>query len=311
MAKFVSDRHLAYVNAFVGITLGLYDIETGTKLYETKLRGRFFHGFAISPDRVLLATLIDGRGIVVWAAKNGSVIAELAFPAAAGDVAFSPDGKLLVGTSLLDRTLTVWCTETWEELVTVVLPANPDAVAFSPDGKLIATGVWDAFMVVDAKRWDILRVVTMKARSQRVGPLVFSPDSQALIVGCEDGAIRVYRWREDVLETLPVRHEGEVTSLAFSSDGHLLVSGGADAAVLIWEWPTRRVLCRLDLWETLGLEGVIPEEQKRMERFAARVYAISFSPDDRKLATVGVHVPDRGCVHIWLLPSWLKERGSS
>lgn len=309
MVRFVDDRRLAFVNAFIGVTAGMYDIETGTKLYETKFRGRTFHGLALSPDRERLATLIDGRGIVVWEARTGSLVVEIPFPAAAGDVAFSPDGKLLVGTSLLDRMLKVWCTQTWEERATVALPANPDAVAFSPDGKLIATGVWDAFMIVDAERWDVVRVVTLPARDHWIGLLVFSPDAEALVVGYADGAVRVYRWRENILDVLAVGHKGQVLGLAFSPDGRFLASGGADATVLIWEWPKGTLLYRLDLWDVFELERRIPEEQKPFARFAARVYWINFSPSGLRLATVGVNVPDRGCVHIWQLPSLLKGHG--
>ena len=64
-------------------------------------------------------------------------------------------------------------------------------------------------------------------------------------------------------------HKGYVHSVAFSPDGKLLATADTDGTALLWELPDLAVRARL---ETPGLEG---------RRY---YYALSFSPDGRRLA---------------------------
>lgn len=304
VVTFVDADHLVYLSFFVRVTYGVYEIKTATVVYEKTFPGRYFHGLTLSPDKTLLATLVDGRGIFVWEAKTGPIMAELPFPALAGDVAFSPDGRLLFSTDLLGRKLSVWSTEDWKALFTILLPHSPDAISVSPDGSYIATGAFETAMVVNTSHWQVEKV---RSFASQVSVFAFSPRDPTLFVGMRDGTIAVWDLFTDTVDFLPVKHGGEVMCFALSPDRRFLASGGADATVILWDWSSRTPLYKLDLWQELGLEELIPEEEKPFARFAARVYSVAFSPDGKLLATSGVDLPGRGSVQIWSLEDVLRE----
>jgi WD40 repeat protein len=60
------------------------------------------------------------------------------------DVAFSPDGALLVSGSAHDFAVKLWDVESGRELRTFRHDDELMAVAFSPDGALLASGGYDS-----------------------------------------------------------------------------------------------------------------------------------------------------------------------
>ena len=95
------------------------------------------------------------------------------------DLAFSPDGKLLV-TGSKDRSVKVWDLENGHELLTYMgHGASVRAVAFSPDGKRVASaGAESAIHLWDPKTGKQEKVI--KAEGSYVTDLVFSREGKYL-----------------------------------------------------------------------------------------------------------------------------------
>lgn len=103
-----------------------------------------FLSVAINFDSTLLASGDSNNKVLLWDIADPSSAALIAtlddHTNAVSDVAFSPDGSLLVSSSL-DGTLRLWNVETQEQLAVLTGTEGVEvrSVAFSPDGTLIAS----------------------------------------------------------------------------------------------------------------------------------------------------------------------------
>ena len=145
-----------------------------------------------SPDGQFLAAGKghEGPGIVtVWNVQTRQVIATLE-----GDsnrvrtLAFSPDNSILASSGR-DRQLKLWDVSTWELLGEIPNTGHYD-IAFSPDGKMIA-GTNNG----DVSLWwveDGARVAHLPVPTDRIHSVDFSHDENFLVVGAEDGIVRIW-----------------------------------------------------------------------------------------------------------------------
>ena len=177
---------------------------TGAERAEVMVRMTFGpnHGIAFSPDGALLA-VCSAHHVEIIDARDGRVLRLIRGHAGTvADVAFSPDGTVIV-TGSYDGTARTWEVATGRPLVTF---AGHDgavyAVAFSPDGTRIATASRDE----TARVWDAASgaaLVTITGHFEGAQDVAFSPDGTRLAtvstlsasgLGCRDGpAGRVVR----------------------------------------------------------------------------------------------------------------------
>jgi WD40 repeat protein len=154
---------------------------TGTEQAEVMVRMKFGpnHGITFSPDGALLA-VCSAHHVEVIDARSGRVLRLIRGHAGTvADVAFSPDGTVIV-TGSYDGTARTWEVATGQPLVTF---AGHDSavygVAFSPDGTRIATASRDE----TARVWDAVSgaaVVTMTGLYEGAQDVAFSPDGTRL-----------------------------------------------------------------------------------------------------------------------------------
>lgn len=214
------------------------------------------------------------------------------------DIAFSPDGELLVSASD-DKTVRVW---DWRAGVTLrtlrhqIGDGNEGkvfAVAVSPDGGTIATGgyfgpgIGDAPPYGDIRLFDLktgrIRAV-LKGLEQAVLDIAFSPDGAFLAAGGDDGFVQV--WRRDAAQDTGWALHGtldadswRVREVAFALGGKRLAVATADNGARLFDMED-------------GSEIEMPEAEALRD---AQLSAMAVSPDGETFATGD----DSGEIHLW------------
>ncbi len=200
-----------------------------------------------SPDGKLLASgscaahessLCSEGEILLWDVENHSPFGEpiRGHTSWVGDVAFSPDGRMLAsgsgdGTILLREVQQGQFTEpilsfgSASEIIT--------SLEFSPDGKILVSGGTDDRL----KLWDISNGQPVRefiGHGDDIYAVTFSPDGKLLASGSLDGSIILWDTEKaTAIDTLR-GHSGIVTSLTFSHDGKYVASASADSKVILW-----------------------------------------------------------------------------
>ena len=215
-------------------------------------------------------------------------------------VAFAPDGtRIATGTGPWfqvgeDRTgeLVVRDIRTGAEVfATRGLVGAVQAVAYSPDGRTIAAahgfagkGEGSVLMLLDA---DTGKPIWQEAETgTQILSLDFAPDGRTIATGCgrfnDSSSIGYARLRDaktgDALGATISGAPGGVLGVAFAPDGRQLALASREVA---------------DLWDVSGPEPTIAHRLRGHVNF---VYAVTFSPDGRRLGDrrLGQDHPDLG-----------------
>ncbi len=180
-----------------------------------------------SPD-VIAVGLRDGQlRLVNW--RDGTILHEwMAHQKEVLDLAFSPDGAVLVSSSA-DETVHISDAHSGELLHTIAGHASRiPAVAFSPDGTLLATGGHDwRINLWETTSWS--QVASMEGHTQGIYTLSFSNDGRRLLSCSSDGSSILWdmETHRDVLTIL-----GRVGALRPGSRD--LATGMPDGTTYIW-----------------------------------------------------------------------------
>jgi WD40 repeat protein/energy-coupling factor transporter ATP-binding protein EcfA2 len=258
----------------------------------------FVHAVAFSPDGHTVATSRDDRKVILWEVSDRAhpvSLASLSGPAGqpssgrgAPDVAFSPDGRILVTGGEVPNTPTVTGMAILWDLRDRARPSRLATlggdisavvgVAYSPDGRTLATAtiesgaaiVWDVHDRVHPAYLSTFSTVPISIQA-----VTFSPDGKTVVTSRDDSTAMLWdvsdRYRPTHLATLR-GHTDWVNSAAFSPDGRILVTGSDDRTAILWDVGDRAHPTRLT---TLG-------------GHSAQVEAVAFSPDGHTLATASL-----------------------
>jgi WD40 repeat protein/serine/threonine protein kinase len=207
----------------------VWDAQTGRELLALPASSGYVGGLAFSSDGKRLASAsglpwgTTSDSVKVWDAQTGQEL--LTLKGTLGDVAFSPDGKLLSNGEK------VWDAQSGQELFP--LEGGAPGVAISPDGKRLATGSWERGLRI----WDLQTgqpIRTLQGHTSYVSGVAFSPDGRRLASTSGDKTVKVWD-TETGQELLTLGGgQGPIDRVRFSPDGNHLAAATAGGTVTIW-----------------------------------------------------------------------------
>lgn len=193
---------------------------------------RVFGAYPFHTDGDLLALSFAADGSL-WSVEEPGVLRR-----------WDLDGRRQLGWHRLEGPATLW--------------------AFGPGARHLASAsddlsVWEVAAGDLAASWRQPCWVTAVA---------FSPDENLLAAGYDDGAVRLWAWRDQRLVREIRGHKRAVSALAFDRDGGRLASAGEDKNIYLWEMKKGNKIGAL-----VGHTDRIP--------------AVAWHPDGRRLYSAG------------------------
>ena len=268
-------------------TIKVWDRDTG--LERATLNGHTdgIHCLMFAPDGKTLVSSSEDRSIRVWDVGSGKQWPRVpgqqhSFTAMTGPVNYfvvAPDGKKLLTfesrEEIASTLLSAFELATGTELFAV----NDRAVysmAFSADGKWAATGALDGSVrVFDLEKKGALLPGGhwfLYEKGVAMGDLALTPDGSKLLAGSAAGEVKICLVaKRETLKTIKA-HSGEVRICQVSTDGKRFVTVGTDDVIKLWDLASGT---ELRSWNMRG-----PGQEG-----GAFVKSLTFSPDDRQLAT--------------------------
>jgi WD40 repeat protein len=199
--------------------------------------------FAFSPDGTTLAAgtggyMTSGGWTELWNIDQQVIEDYLGGGGSMLDLAYSPDGALLVTASALSG---VWLWNTAMNRVRYVLMEYGDAVggvAFSPDGSRVAAGlVYGEIHVWDTTTGELVTV--LEGPTEYMGRITFSPDGSLLAAGSSDGLIQLWDVQAGSLLASLDGQTSWVSDVAFAPvtpSGEMLLASSSwtDSTIRLW-----------------------------------------------------------------------------
>jgi WD40 repeat protein/uncharacterized caspase-like protein len=266
------------------IEIKFWDVTTGQEIRTLTIRGIGLNALIFSPDGRLLASSVGtGEPVKLLEVATGRELHTLgnrSFQIRSGSVAFSADGRWLTSEHMFS-------VKRWEIATGRVsnLPNYSSTRVFSPDGRFMASASGGTVNISELTTREESRVITNYAGE--ISPMAFSPDGRLIASGSKDKTVKLWdvaTGRE--MHTLS-GHTDEVSVIVFSADGRFLASAASTpppiTTTLTFKSVTSKDNNEIKLWNvTTG------REINTLSNPMGSVYAVTFSPNGRWLASGGV-----------------------
>jgi len=296
-------------------TIKLWDVTNGLELRTFSGYGDNINSVAFSPDGKQILSGSTGYNskkensyseVKLWDIASGREIRT--FSVGRGFVAFSPDGKQVLSGS--DSQVILWDAVSGQEIRTFKESldiGSITSIAFSNDGKKILAGFGSSFGSTNTTSsrvilWDASsgqRIKTFYGYTRTVTSAVFSPDSNYIISGFEDGTAKLWDVANNTSNVIPVMlyereirtfsgHTSNVNSVVFSPDGRRALSGYDDGTVKLWDMASGREVA----YFSRSHASNIVSKESNFRFFGGMLYSaflkdnritsVAFSPDGKQ-----------------------------
>ena len=276
-------------------TARTWDLGSGES--EDILRGHdgWVNASAFSSDGKIVTAGSDGVARV-WVEDEGPwrnlPLEEGYHSGALSDVAFSPNGELIVTTGSEDWSAYVW-KASGEFVGSLADPWNQEWVheggvtsgAFDPQGQLIVTAGYDNIARVwrtptESEPISGTPVAVLEGHHDRVTEAAFSSDGKRIVTASLDGTARVWEWEtwRDGAGKSPVTIDANtlVFGVAFvPGDGDRVVTAGGNGEARMWDAATG---------ENTG---------QVFAGHVGRLASVAFDSDGKRLVTAGTDLTTR------------------
>jgi WD40 repeat protein len=208
---------------------------------------------AWSPDGRLLATADDDRKVRIFDGTTGELVRQMSHTGSNyWAVEFAPDGTELASGGR-DGVLRFWNPADGSLRRTFQMPdASVKSLSYSPDGRSLAAAGWRGAKVVvfDARSGAQRRIMPTAGEALAAA---YSPDG-TLILGADEGVVRVWDAETFVLLRSFERHRDAVFAIDFAPDGNTVATGSRDGTVRFWDPRTGAESYQIQTWE--GVNGL-------------------------------------------------------
>src|SRR5215831_973831 len=154
---------------------------------------------------------------------------------AVGEVAWSPDGSLLVTTSA-DATVRVWDGASHRHLHTITAHKEGlRAAAFDPHGQVLATGSEDGIVKLwQVGSWKLLKTLDFSDALKACNSLAFSPHQDVLAYGGDRSAALIDIASEEIRHRLQEKADHRRSYQAAFDPAGVMVAAAAGDLVGLW-----------------------------------------------------------------------------
>ena len=155
-------------------------------------------------------------------------------------VAVAPKGIPIFATGSVDSKVHVYDSRVGLVQTFMGQIGDVNAISFFPDGQAIGSGCSDGSVALyDLRAGQAIATYGRDSRSSGVGGLGFSLSGRLLLVGSEDGFVRVFDTVPQSSEaTNPSQsikaHDLGITSVAVAPDGSGILTGSDDSSAKMW-----------------------------------------------------------------------------
>ena len=181
-----------------------------------------------------------------WNLPKGA-IARLGKGHITGNIAFSPDNKIIIIPSAIG----IWFYDanTYKELK--LLTANVSNIVYSPDGTMFADNnssentveLWE----ISYDQFNAKHTSTLKGHTKDITSIVFASDGNTIATASEDRTIILWDTNSKESKFTLKGYTRDVTTITFSPDNSMLASGSSDGTSRIWNAETGQQIHKLSM----------------------------------------------------------------